>query len=66
MYKVISIISGDAEFIIEEYSDSKEAEDRLKELEETNDDYMEMKSSAFIIKGDIIKHNIKNITKFEL
>lgn len=63
-YKIISIISSDAEIIIEELSSLEDAINRLRELEDTNDGYMEMKSYALITSGDIIDHNIKNLNKF--
>lgn len=64
-YKIISVISSDAEIIIESYSTLEAAEKRLKELEDTNDGYMEMHADALVIKGELINHNIKNLNKFE-
>jgi hypothetical protein len=64
MYKVLTIVASDAEVILEDVENIEEAEIRLKELNETNENFLDMQSYVIILDGDVIKHNFKNINKF--
>lgn len=64
-YKIITVISSDAEIIIEEFDSLTEAQIRQNELDESNSDFEQMKANAIVITGDIITHNIKNLNTFK-
>lgn len=64
MYKILTIVASDAEVILEDAKTIEEAEVRLKELNETNENFLDMQSYVVILDGEVIKHNFKNINKF--
>lgn len=60
--KIISIVStSDAEIWIEDFTESEAVAKRFKEINDSNSDSFETKQFAFIVEGDITKHNIKNL-----
>lgn len=60
--KIISIVStSDAEIWIEDFSNPEDITKRFKEINDSNADSFETKQFAFVIEGDITKHNIKNL-----
>lgn len=63
--KIISIVStSDAQIWVEDFGEEINEMDvikRFKEINDSNSDSFETKQFAFIVEGDIIKHNIKNL-----
>jgi len=65
--KIISIVSTkDAEIWIEDFNEPEDTVKRFKEINDSNSDSFETKQFAFIIEGDITKHNIKNLETLKL
>lgn len=65
--KIISIVSTkDAEIWIEDFNEPEDTIKRFKEINDSNSDSFETKQFAFIIEGDITKHNIKNLETLKL
>lgn len=64
--KLISIISSNIEAWIEEVPNLAVAEKRLQEIEATNDECLETTGNVFIIKGEILSHNFKNLEKIKV
>lgn len=65
-YKIISIISSNVVVWIEDAPSIAVAKNRLKEIEDSNDDCLETTANMFIIDGEIIDHNFKNLDQLQL
>lgn len=67
--KIISIVStSDAQIWVEDFEEEifQDLAKRFKEINDSNSDSFETKQFAFIIEGDIIKHNIKNLETIKI